>query len=69
MKRGDLVRWVPTKDHDYYDYSRSRIGILLEQHEVYDKWICVEILDQNGDQRLVMIEREGNPLQMYCKNP
>jgi hypothetical protein len=61
MKLGDLVRWANVKKHDYLS-NDNRLGILLREIEIYDRWILAEVLDAQGKKMTVMLHKETNPL-------
>jgi len=61
MKPGDLVKWITTSNHDYFN-NNFNLGIFLEHVETYDHWVLAEVLSSQGKKSMVMLQREINPL-------
>ncbi len=62
LRVGDLVQWCSTTKQDYFNYNESNLGIFLRNVERFDHWVLAEVLDRNGQVKIVMLQNGVNPL-------
>jgi len=62
MNIGDIVTWTTSKNHDYFNESFRRRGILLKKIEIYDYWVFGDVLNEQGKVDRAMLYKGDNPL-------